>query len=127
MVVAAEIVRTLKQRENGRIPLLGAILILLVAVNAGPSVGVVAPSILWAEQPSEQEATIVVSGKVTENLGTALQINHGKAYPFHPQVKLKDEEGHGLELEAKDLDPGFNVKVRVTEGLIDQIVVLFPK
>ncbi|MEQ1563007.1 MAG: hypothetical protein ABL935_06385 [Nitrospiraceae bacterium] len=127
MVLNPEIVRASEQRKNGRIPFPVAVLTLVVVIGLGFCLGFVVPSVLWAQQTSEQDATIVVSGKVTENLGTALQINHGKIYPIHPHVTLRDDEGHGVELEAKDLDPGFNVKVRVTKGLIDQIVVLFPK
>jgi hypothetical protein len=127
MVVAAGIVRALEQREKGRIPLRGAVLILVVVIGLGSSLGLAVPSILWAQQTSEQGATIVVSGKVTANLGTSLQIDHLKTYPIHPQVKLKDVEGGELELEAKDLEPGFNVKIRVKEGYIDHIVVLFSK
>ncbi|THJ09269.1 MAG: hypothetical protein CAF43_012395 [Nitrospira sp. CG24C] len=127
MVLNPEIVRASEQRKNERIPSLGAVLILAIIIGLGACLGFVVPSVLWAQQTNQQEGAIVVSGKVTENHGTALQINHGKTYPFHPQVKLIDGEGHGVELEAKDLDPGFNVKVRVTEGLIDHIVVLFPQ
>jgi hypothetical protein len=127
MVVATGIVRALEQRENDRIPLRGAVLILVVVIGLGSSLGLAVPSILWAQQTSEQGAPIVVSGKVTANLGTSLQIDHLKTYPFHPHVTLKDGEGHGVELEPQDVAPGFDVKVRVTEGLIDQIVVLFPK
>lgn len=127
MVVAAGNVCATEQQVKGRNLLRGALLIISVVVSLGSSLGVPSFSIVWAQQTNAEGSDIVVSGKVTANLGTSLQIDHLKTYPVHPDVKLKDEEGHGLELEAKDLEPGFNVKIRVKEGYIDHIVVLFPK
>jgi hypothetical protein len=109
------------------IPMRGAVLIMAVVITSGASLGFGVSSNAWAEQTSAQGSAVTVSGNVTANSGTSLQIDHTKTYPLYPHVTLKDGEGNGLELEAKDIAPGFNVKVHVTEGHIDHIVVIFPK
>jgi hypothetical protein len=126
MAVAAGIVRT-EQQIKRRNLLRGAFLIVSLVVSIGSNLAFPSFAIVGAQETSVQGSTIVISGKITANLGTSLEIDHLKTYPLHPHAKLKDEEGHGLELEAQDLEPGFNVKIRVKEGYIDQVLVLFPK
>jgi hypothetical protein len=64
------------------------------------------------------------SGQVTAKRGNEITINE-KVYSLHPEVTIKDDEEKSREL--KDIEPGAELLFHLTQGRIDQIVLLLPR
>jgi len=63
----------------------------------------------------------LLTGEVTGNYGTSVQIN-GLIYPSHPSLVVTDDEGRPRAL--KDAAAGMQVKYHLKENQIDQLIII---
>ena len=106
--------------ENSRIPramcVCGVLIMTLVASMPQSSVAdentaLSAPTV----------SSVLLTGVVTSNYGTSIQIN-GRNYSSHPSLVVTDDEGRPRAI--KDAAQGMQVKYHVKNDQIDQLVIV---